>query len=245
MRNCIKADILRVQRKKSYIVMSIIIMLIILTAGIVSRASGAKGPDRFYTILSLALGLNTLLLGIPVFSAVIGDDFKSKSMQTAIGRGLSREKLILARLFEIIIIVIEAYIFYFLFILISGLIGGVSMSIIGDTIVTLFDEILSIIGFSTIAMIFVYGTQNGTLGLVFYILLSASVFDTLFIATSFLPFLSNIDLSGYTVSGMSSKVVQASSFGTGALWFVIFTVVWIALPTFLAMQVFKNKELDF
>ena len=140
MRNCIKADILRVQRKKGLIIMSIIIMLIIAIAGIVARTSGDKGPDRFFLILSATLGFNTLMLGIPVFNAVLGDDFKSKSMQTAIGHGLSRDKLILARLIEIIVIVIEAYIVFLLGILIFGLIGGVDMKTIGDTIQTILDE---------------------------------------------------------------------------------------------------------
>ncbi len=247
MRNCIKADILRVQRKKGLIIMSIIIMLIIAIAGIVARTSGDKGPDRFFLILSATLGFNTLMLGIPVFNAVLGDDFKSKSMQTAIGHGLSRDKLILARLIEIIVIVIEAYIVFLLGILIFGLIGGVDMKTIGDTIQTNLDEILCIIGFSAVSMIFVYGTQNGVLGLVFYILLGASVFDIIISAISLLPFLRDTDfnLGDYVISGMATKVVQASSFGTGALWFLAFLVFWVALPTFIAMQIFKNKELDF
>lgn len=247
MRNCIKADILRVQKKKSLIIMSIIITLIIVTAGLVARASAENGSERFYLILSLALGFNTLMLGIPVFSAVLGDDFKSKSMQIAIGFGLSREKLILARLIEIVIIVIEAYIVFFIGILIFGLVGGVDMKTIGETITSCFDDILSIIGFTTVSMIFVYGTQNGVLGLVIYILLGASVFDIIISAASLLPFIrdTDINLADYVISGMSMKVIQASSFGSGALWLIAFLVFWIALPTFIAMQIFKNKELDF
>ena len=101
--------------------------------------------------------------------------------------------------------------------------------------------------FSAVSMIFVYGTQNGVLGLVFYILLGASVFDIIISAISLLPFLRDTDfnLGDYVISGMATKVVQASSFGTGALWFLAFLVFWVALPTFIAMQIFKNKELDF
>ncbi|MCR5544307.1 MAG: hypothetical protein K6F55_09200 [Eubacterium sp.] len=247
MRNCIKADTLRVQRKKSYIIMTSIILLLFIVACIVSRASGSKGPERFELIINGVMNFSSLLLGIPVFSAVLGDDFRSKSMQTAIGRGLSREKLILARLFEIVIIVVEAYIIFYLGILILGLIGGVPMSQIGDLIVNISKGIFVIIGFTSVSMIFVYLTQNGTLGLVFYILLGANVFDLLITLSSLLPGLRNTDINigDYAISGMVGNAFYASSFGKGLIWMIAFLVCWVALPTFIAIQIFKKKELDF
>jgi hypothetical protein len=248
MRNCLKADILRVQKKKAYIIMTSFVLFIIAIAGITSLILGSeKGPDAFHTIISAAFGFNSLLLGIPVFSAVIGDDFKSRSMQTVIGRGLSREKLIYARLIEIIIIVIEAYIVFDLAVLIFGLVGGVDINLIGTIIRGGCREMLNIIGFTSVSMIFAYWTQNGTLALVAYILLGASVFDLLISAISFLPGIRNTDINigDYVITGMVGHAVDATSFGKGLLWFVFFVLVWVCLPTFIAVKAFKHKELDF
>ncbi len=248
MRNCIKADILRVQRKKSYIIMTSIIMLIIVIAGIVALVKGGeKGESMFNTIITVGLGFNSLMLGIPVFNAVLGDDFKSRSMQAAIGRGLSREKLIYARLTEIIFIVVEAYLVFYLAILVFGLIAGVDIKVIGSTMWDVSVGLLTIIGFSTVSMIFVYWTQNGTLGLVSYILLGASVFDLLISSLSLLPGIrdTDINIGDYVVSGMSSHVIHATSVGNGIIWFIAFVVCWVCLPTFIAIRAFKHKELDF
>ena len=248
MRNCIKADILRVQRKKSYIIMPSIIMLIIVIAGIVALVKGGeKGESMFKTIITVGLGFNSLMLGIPVFNAVLGDDFKSRSMQIAIGRGLSREKLIYARLTEIIFIVVEAYLVFYLAILVFGLIAGVDIKVIGSTMWDVSVELLNIIGFTTVSMIFAYWTQNGTLGLVSYILLGASVFDLLISSLSLLPGIrdTDINIGDYVVSGMSSHVIHATSVGNGIIWFIAFAVCWVCLPTFIAIRAFKHKELDF
>ena len=247
MRNCIKADILRVQRKKSYIIMASFIMLIIIIASIVSICSGDKGPDRFDMIVTLGMSFNSLLLGIPVFNAVLGDDFKSRSMQTAIGRGLSRDKLIYARLIEMIVIVVEAYIAFYLGILIFGLVGGVGISQIGDIIFSVSKDLFNTIGFAAVSMIFVYWTQNGTLGLVSFILLGASVFDLLISGLSLLPGIRNTDFNfgDYVISGMVSNAFSASNAGSGLLWLLAYAVVWVCRPTYIAIRIFRHRELDF
>lgn len=189
-----------------------------------------------------------IFIGIPIFSTVLNDDFKSRTMQTAIGRGLSRHKLIFTRLLEIIIIAFEACLVFALFTLLCGLIGGVELSHISPGIITIGRQFLLMVAYGAVAMFFTYLSQNGALGLIFYILIAAGVIGMIFNALlRFLPVIkdSDFDISSYLISGMVNKISESASFGTGLLWFFVFVVVWICLPTFITMKIFEKKELEF
>ena len=136
MFNCIKADALRVLKKASFNVMTLIVVLLMIgaaaltllvkvdpgKAGLKEAMAAAEQSDdgemtgeqamellanaftfesraeAYSGFVSPVLGMLGLLIGVPIFLAVFSDDFKSKAMQTAIGYGISRSKLILCRM---------------------------------------------------------------------------------------------------------------------------------------------------
>ena len=172
MRNCIKADILRVQRKKPLLIMIFISFCISVLGAVIIKMLKVD-PDAYSEVIDILSGFNSLLIGIPVFNAVLSDDFKSKSMQTAIGHGLTRNKLIFARFFEIVITLIEAYIILSIAMFITGLVIGTK----GDALLTAIGkswmDSVTVLCYTSIAIVFVYCMQNGTLGLVMYILMAS------------------------------------------------------------------------
>ena len=116
MRNVILTDIRRAQVKKSLIICMIIMVgiAVISSVGIRILPMFSDNPSQAYG--SLLSGLSSffgpLLIGIPIFSAIYTDDFKSRSMQIAIGRGVSRPKMMLARFLETLILVIEWHVIF-------------------------------------------------------------------------------------------------------------------------------------
>ena len=97
-------------------------------------------------------------------------------------------------------------------------------------------------------MVFVFITQAGTLGLVIYILLSASVTNMIIMAVKLLPFVRDwkFDINNVTIDGMISsmysperEVWKRTLYGVAAL------VIYVIIPLIAAKKIFKHKELEF
>ena len=247
MRNCIKADILRVQRKKSLLIMICVSLSIAIIGALVIKLLKLDA-SLYEQVISVLSGFNGLMIGIPVFSAVLSDDFKSKSMQTAIGHGLTRNKVILARFFEIVITIVEAYVILSLAMFIIGKVVGTDSDLIFRALGKSWIEVIALLCHISIAIIFVYCMQNGTLGLVLFILMASGFFSGMLMLTSAIPFLAkrNISIPDYVPSGMIDNFINTANSmpkRTGSLIAAI--LFYIVLPLFITMKIFKNKELDF
>ena len=247
MRNCIKADILRVQRKKAFLIMLGVILLILVSGALVIKLL-KMDVGAFQGVCSVTAGFSSLFIGIPVFNAVLSDDFKSKSMQVAIGHGLTRNKVIFARFFEIGILVIEAFVLVSLAMLGIGLCVGVGAGDMITCIGKCWINVLEIIVYSAISIVFVYSMQNGTFGLVMFILMASGVLSGMVALLDLIPFFSkhNISIGEYLPSGMLMKI-ENSALATGKRigWLVVVLLCFVVLPLFLTMKIFQKKELDF
>ncbi len=250
MLNSIKADLLRVQRKKSLIIMTLLTLglCILFTALIGANVLKGDNSALYTTSLNMILGLNTLLIGIPVFNAVFSDDFKSRSMQVSIGYGVSRTKMILIRFFEFLLTFVEVYIIFTAFVFLLGAAIGVDMDTMVHITERLWRDLLLSMCYCAFAMIFVYFTQNGTLGLVAYILLVTSAFTLVFSGIDMLPILRKHDISiaAITIDGMYSSLFDTSlADAKRFMWGSLLIGCYVILPMILTIQIFKHKELDF
>lgn len=254
MRNVILTDIRRAQSKKSLIICMIIMIgiTIIATVGLRVLPMFSNNPAQSYISLlsSLSSFFGPLLIGIPIFSAIYTDDFKSRSMQVAIGRGVSRPKMMLARFLETLVLVVEWHVIYTVVALICGLIAGASGSQMLDCIGPIWGVSIKMMVFLSLSLLFVYGTQNPTTGLVFYIIFVANVLDIIFTFIDMIPFLqdNNIQLSEYFPASACSNFLNAIVEGDGLhifTWGLGVFVGYIVLPLIISIQIFKKKELEF
>ena len=217
MKRIISTDLRRAQMKKSFIVCLCIVALLMLVVCIVAfvRPAGAEELARqtaetsgkglkFLNKVGIAYGMIPFLVGIPVFQAEFSDDFKSRTMQTAIGHGISRRRLVLCRFYEACALIVEACLIFTVIAFIMGLIMGASISGLALMTGKLFFDALLVVANISIAMVVLYATQNPTGGLVMYILLAAEAFRLILTMADMIPFLKNngIKLSNIMPSGV-------------------------------------------
>ena len=254
MRNVILTDIRRAQSKKSLIVCTIIMTAISILAsiGVRSLTFFFDSPAEAYeTIIpGLSSFFSPLLIGIPIFSAIYTDDFKSRSMQIAIGRGVSRTKMMLARFLETLILVVEWHIIFSIIALICGLIDGGSTSQMLSCIGSIWETSIKMIVYLSLSLLFVYGTLNPTAGLVFYIIFVVNVLDTIFAFIDMIPFLSEhgIEISKFFPANACSNLTVAISQGNGLhifTWGLGVVLGYIILPLVISIIIFNKKELEF
>ncbi|MCR5094941.1 MAG: hypothetical protein K6B72_13315 [Lachnospiraceae bacterium] len=86
MRNCIRADIRRVQSKRAYFICILLMVLLIIFAGFLEKnyPIGIPGPNdssgTFGVYSTIIFLFFPFLVGIPIYSAIFSDDFRSRSM---------------------------------------------------------------------------------------------------------------------------------------------------------------------
>lgn len=108
MRRLIRGDLKRILRKISIIIIFILIFLYVFVR---VSLEYAVYSIPFLAVKEMMLSLNnvSLVLGLMIYTVIYSDDFKSMSYVTAIGRGISRTKIILAKLCDIVILTIVFY----------------------------------------------------------------------------------------------------------------------------------------
>ena len=213
MRRIVLTDLRRALKKKSFIICTslVIVLMIIITIVAVVKPASLVGSDEtsgkalaFLNNISIAFSMIPFLVGIPVFQTVFSDDFKSRTMQMAIGRGMSRRRLILARFYEVIALLAEVCVILTVITVVTGLVLGATFGGLGVVIGKLWFDLILIISEISIAMLILYMSQNTTGGLVMYILLAADAFRLILVMADMIPFLKNngIKLSNILPSGV-------------------------------------------
>ena len=238
MLNFIKADMFRVLKKKSFVVLTAIVFA---AYAITLFISLKKDPELIELVSGLLSTAAILLIGIPAFIGVFTDDFNSKAMQTIIGFGVSRRRLVLSRYCEYLVILAQAFALISLMALIMVAVSG-HVADSGALFAQLWKNYLVVAMCVSIAIIIVYGAQNTTFGLVVFIALAADLLSLVLTALSFVPFFSkhNIDPSLILPSNIIREAID-----NGKPAFFIAAICYIVVPLVLSIKLFEKKELEF
>ncbi len=245
MNQYIKADFLRIAHKKTHILSVIILALIlpvILTFCMVHflKFSGEES-------LVLIVSFSQIFIGVSIFSAVFADDFRSKTMQVAIGRGLSREQVILAKELELLLLTLLYTVIMVIGVAVTAGILGSPISVTTNIAGNYAGNVLSCMGFYNLAMIPVYITQKSNMGEIAYVLLSGGIIGSIVsvaLAMDFLPkFVTS--LSKYLFSDCVREFSQGLQSGNLLMQPLAGCIIWIVGALIITQLIFRKKELDF
>lgn len=248
MLNYISADLKRIFKKTSFLIVFAVFLLLLFLQAYIRKGEGYTGEAYVEGCLQLA-GFFPLIVGIAVFLSIYGDDLKAKSMQVAIGRGMSRNGVVVTKLIEVILLagimsIVTAFAMKLIPVILGIQLSGGSTVLIITVMLT---EGLRIIGYICLALPAIYYAQNATPGLIIYILLSSKlilivsqdivskdIFTRIFGDTA--RFL--LKNAVYSLRG----IVTGANFGIGG---VMVVAAYILLPLLISLKVFKNRELEF
>ena len=246
MGSCFKADIIRLHKKPSMIVfMCIQIFLFAAFIVVIQLLAEEFGGSNAASGIAGGAGSAGLFVGIPAYLAVIKDDFKSRSMQVAIGFGIPRSRMVICRFLEICMIFAEIFVVQTILGFIFGIVSGYDMGQTAGALADMWIGLIPTISHVAIALLVVYTAMNHTLGLVIYIVLELGLVDMVLSLIKMVPFLRDIkiDFSNYWVDGVISNALDQPVMQE-ALYVLITLAVYVVLPVIAAAAVFKKKELE-
>lgn len=187
-----------------------------------------------------------LLIGLIEIIFIFGDDLKAKTMQAAIGTGLSRAGLVGCKLIETALFALFDVILYGLLTLLIGVVFQAALlgSQLGELAVYLLVAWLKVLGYTSITMILLFFTRSLGLSLVFYIaLFTKIVHNAVSVLLSFGP-MEKLHVERYTLTSYLD-ILQTYLTGGSGLGPLLIVLGYIAAGCLAAMLLFQKRELEF
>lgn len=249
MTNYIMADIRRILRKQSFLG-SIDAFLGLFAVMVFIYFNPSFTAEMYVSKITTFLGYFPLVVGLFVFMSVYADDFKCKSMQVAIGYGIPRRTVILAKLLESMLLLLGIAAVMEIAVLATPMAIRLEPNQVQlkSLAVTVLAEMLRTLGYVAISTTPVFFTQNAVNGIIFYVLLaSRTVFIILNIILGqeiLVNTIGDLTTQLYTVQLYRAKAafVQDDAFIATLL---LALVVYVILPTVISAIGFNKKELEF
>lgn len=249
MLNYMIADIRRILKKPSFLLavgvfMASYLLLVFIKSG------PSYGSEALIQDVRTLMTWFPFMVGLPIFLSVFADDFSTKAMYVAMGFGLSRRRLLLAKLLEVFILSLFWAVLIFLMVSLLSTALGLSLSSGGlfELGLILSVEVCRLLGFTSLCLPLVFFFQGMIEGLIVYVLLSSKMLQLMLSMLLSREVVTNLvgDLSSYLLTPMiydwqlnllGKKEVLLPQLGLIALY--------LLLPFLVAMQVFEQKELEF
>lgn len=248
MLNYISADLKRIFKKPSFLIVFGGFLLLLFLQTYIHMGSGYTAGAYVEDCMQLA-GFFSLIVGIAIFLSIYSDDLKAKSMQVAIGRGMSRNGVVITKLIEVILL--TAITSIAVSIVMNIIPMALGMGVTGKTssliFVVMLTEGLRSIEYICLTLPLIYYAQNAIPGLIIYILLSSKIvwivsqevlskeiFTKIFGDTTRFILTNAV----YSLRG----IVTGADFG-GTSFVVI--AAYVLIPLIISLNVFKNRELEF
>lgn len=245
MNRYLKAGIHRVLRRKSrYITLGIIF---VLYAVVIRSMSNEYTIYQTADFIARYLGLVIAGLGLVELSYILGEDISSKTMQVAIGCGISRRKLVFNEWLEIMIFTgLDTLV-------LLGIICGVCAiqghPFVGEplrdiSIMFLFRWIG--VGLASMfSMMISFPRQSTALGNLVYLVYSANVIETILTAVLTTGALKSLKLNGYLPGKLLGIAESRLVTGNFAVLQFLGAMVYLVVFYQIACILFKRKELEF
>lgn len=246
MINLIKADLRRILQKKSFLLVIAIVFLMAAGMTVWDRIHLWNGTVYAFRQGNMARNTGVLLIGMALFAGIYVDEFRAGSMKPVIGRGVSRTKVIAAKIIDSTIMTAIVYLVFLLFALIMGLVSGAGMS--GQEIKLMCLFVMSgaymIMCCAPIAAVVLYLTDNSAFATFFMLLLTVILPFAMDLSKSLVLF-HNLRIADYYIDGFAGRAVTDMMLtGGGFMTLVLGAALYIGAAFLVSLLVFRKKELD-
>lgn len=252
MLNYIRADYKRIVTRLPRVIFIILFeacfMIHILnswnkTAGNFTSVSLMNASSTFFKILL------TFVIGTMDFNQTFAFDFRAKTIQVALGLGVSRLKVVIAKVIQLALVMLTDLLLTCGVLGILSVITGVYLNFqqFGFLLTTGLGSILLVTCSVSLLMPLIFRTQNMVLGLIGYFimvpgLLTLAVRTLIRLAPEFVQ---RMQLDRLFHDSCINLLVTNAVQNAFQLWPLIGTIAWFAIGIYLTWLAFRKMELDF
>ena len=248
MLNYIHADLHRIFRRVSRCVFIVLFYAVALALEMHQAVSRNYNSVNLTAAAPLLFETAAIILGIVEIQSVFADDFHAKTMQVAIGLGISRPKVVLVKLLDYAILsVVDSLVMMVLFIL-SGMVCGIHLQ--GEQVYLLTVCALGNALYMTIAaaitMIPIFYLQSTRLAILFILIVTIDPIKAVISAFSTKEIVMNLHLMELPYSVMANTLTtQLSLRNAVPIPQMIGVIAYLVIAYGLTVLVFNKRELEF
>lgn len=249
MINYLSADLRRIFRKRSF-PLAVATFAACFAILVFVYANPGFTAEMYVSKITGFMSYFPLVVGLPTFLAVYADDFECGSMQVAIGYGMPRGRIVVAKLLEsAFALLLAATIMAALLIATPQLLGlSPTTQQIFSLALTATVEFLRALGYAAISAVAMFLTQNATGGTIVHVLLSSKagyIISSIILGQEFLVnTMGNLSNHLYTtlLCAWQAGMLQGEQ---QYLCLISALLIYVALPTIASVAGFRKKELEF
>lgn len=249
MNNYIAANLKRILAKKSFYTTTFVFIGLMLFLTYV-KATPNYTSAAYVNDVQTMIGLYPLLVGIAIFISTFYDDFKAKTVQAALGLGISKTQVIFSKLIEVVILAIILGVITSVIIMLLPMLFHIDMSAESYRSIAIqyIGATVQMIGYFCLCLPILFFRYNAIEGVILYVMLSSSViyiFSNLFLGSK--TVINMIGDKTFLILSNSINSIQGAIISNKSIDFtnVMILILYIALPIVLTIILFKKKELEF
>lgn len=248
MRNYVHADLHRIFRRVSRWVIVILFLAIGLGFEFYQAVTRSYNSVNLISAATSFFDLAGVILGVIEIQSVFADDFHAKTMQIAIGLGISRPKIVLAKLLDFGILALIDMLAAMILFTLGGMACGISL--MGEQIYLMFISALGnavlITIVAAITMIPVFYMQSTAFAIVFFLIISMDPLKIVFQLLSTKEIVLNLHLLDIMFSSVSNTLFSQLSLRNGfPIAQLVGVIAYLAAAYGLAVLAFRKRELEF
>lgn len=246
MKQYIVADLKRIVGRVPYWICMLLLIGYMMTLFLFQSLINWNAVTYLVTASAFA-GMLPIFFGLLVFIAVFSADFKAKTMQVAIGTGLSRAEVVLSKAVEVFVITIAGIVLIGVVVLLAGVVTGVGMSATQamEIINSLWVKGVAIISYNYIAMILIFFTQKPGVGTMCYIALATPVVEILVSVINDIKLIKELDIRRFYLASLIDTAHTRLILGTFDIASFIGIAAYIMAGVAVTILLFRKRELEF
>lgn len=248
MINYIRADLYRIFKDKKFIMTLALYVAMFMGLIYMGKKNFQESMD-LVGFTNILIRMSFLYIGMLVFYLVYGMDLKAKTSHQALGRGMKRRSLILAKLLVLIIMLAFMFAGLILTVYLGSVFLGVgldkpSFKLLGYNVLT---EFMKTLIYFSISSILVFKSENPITAMSGYVLLASGIIGSLInIILSSSTVIDLIgDQSGLLLGSLSNSFLQGLMTGSVGAKTLAVGLGYLVVSNLLAMILYRKNELEF
>lgn len=241
------ADIHRITRRIPRIIAIFSCYLMLVITMLIVKDVGEFHSVVFLKTLSIFAQFIPIAIGVIELGTIFSGDFKAKTMQAAIGLGISRTKVVVSKFLEsIILIFFDLLVFLGITFLIATVLG---VHFTPDQILEPISRFLycwlKISCYISFVMILAFYLQTTGIATVLYLVLSFGVLDQVLSLALTMGIIKKFHLESYLLSNILTSFQTRMILGNFNFGLFLSILAYMLLGLVLSVIVFKKRELEF
>lgn len=236
MRQLIKGDIARILRKKEIYIFAFILYVILFAV-----KSKTEVEDQIDSFESMVTIIGMLMCLVPVYLTVYGDEIRTGSMQTIIGRGMSRRKVIISKLIDCIILFTMMFIVFLLLFFVKNAIAGLALTPKQNLMAFVYVLLTCVkaTAYFAVTGVFLFSSWNVAIGLTACVMLVFANVSLVLVQTNL-----HIPAHDYWIDGLMSASYNDLLIGDFPWKIILMIAIYIIGAVIITVKIFDRKELD-